>query len=73
MVEGGFKAFLRKGHPFGDTVDRPFVYDVLHDPDFPDPASLEELLGYIKQRNPKAPPKILTDAEYLWQRYQEVT
>jgi hypothetical protein len=36
MARQTFAEFLARELPFGDVVDRPFVYDALRDTDFPD-------------------------------------
>ena len=54
MAQNKFKAYLKKGQPFGDTVDLPFVDHAVTDQHLPDPKSWEELEGYIKRLNPDA-------------------
>ncbi|MCH9020352.1 MAG: hypothetical protein IIA73_08310 [Proteobacteria bacterium] len=71
MAQNKFKAYLKEGQPFGDVVDRPFVYDAVGDPDLPDPESWEELEGYIKRRNPEVPTDTLNAARHVWQMYDK--
>ena len=69
MTEHKFKAFLRDGEPFGDAVDKPFVYDALADPDLPDPDDYEELKRHLVDRDAK--PDVLNAAEHMWGLYQQ--
>ncbi len=71
MAQNKFKAYLKKGQPFGDTVDLPFVDHAVTDQHLPDPKSWEELEGYIKRCNPDAPTDTLNAARHVWQLYVE--
>jgi hypothetical protein len=71
MVQQTFAEFLAKGLPFGDVVDRPFVYDALRDPEFPNVASWQELETYVRRRNPDASPETVKAVQLLWQMYVE--
>ncbi len=71
MAQNRFKAFLKEGLPFGDTVDRPFVIDAVGDPSLPDPKSWEELEDYIKLTTPDVPTDTLNAARHIWNLYVE--
>lgn len=71
MGENKFKAYLKERQPFGDTLDKPFVYDMVNDPDLPDPDpdSWEVLETYIKQHSPDDSGEALKAAEHIWGLY----
>ena len=69
MAHNEFKAYLRKGQPFGDALDLPFVDDAVLDQRLPDPKSWEELEDYIKRHNIDAPADTLLAAKHVWQLY----
>ena len=71
MAQQTFKDFLSEGLPFGDVVDRPFVYDVLRDPEFPDAESWQQIESYVRRHRPDTPPEALKAAQCLWQLYVE--
>ena len=71
MAQNRFKAFLKEGLPFGDTVDRAFVIDAIRDPSLPDPKSWEELEAYIKLKNPEVSTDTLNAARHMWDVYVE--
>lgn len=69
MPQNKFKSYLKERQPFGDTLDRPFVYDMVGDPDLPDPSSYEELETYLDQRSPDNTGETLKAAKYIWNLY----
>jgi hypothetical protein len=69
MVRQTFAEFLARGLPFGDVVDRPFVYDALRDADFPDAQSWHEVESYMRGRDPNTAPETLKAVQLLWQLY----
>ena len=71
MAQQTFKDFLAEGLPFGDVVDRPFVYDALRDTDFPDAESWQEVESYMRRRDPDTAPETLKAVQLLWQLYVE--
>jgi len=70
VAENKFKSYLKRRQPFGGTLDRPFVVDMIGDSDLPDPETLEELKTYINQRSPDGT-GALEAAEYIWGLYDE--
>jgi hypothetical protein len=71
MARRTFAEFLASELPFGDVVDRPFVYDALRDTDFPDAKSWDEVEGYMRRRDRDTAPKTLKAVQLLWQLYVE--
>jgi hypothetical protein len=69
MARRTFADFLARGLPFGDVVDRPFVYDALRDADFPDAQSWDEVESYMRWRDPNTAPETLKAVQLLWQLY----
>lgn len=52
MARRTFADFLARELPFGDVVDRPFIYDALRDADFPDVESWDEVESYMSPDSP---------------------
>ena len=75
MSENKFKTYLKKGQPFGDIVDRPFVNDAVGDLNLPDPKSWDELEAYLKDRDLAEGDlkDVLKAAEYIWKLYVDDT
>jgi hypothetical protein len=71
MARRTFADFLARGLPFGEVVDRSFVYDALRDPDFPDAQSWDEVESYVRRRDHEAAPETLKAVQLLWQLYVE--
>jgi hypothetical protein len=71
MARQTFAEFLARGLPFGDVVDRSFVYDALRDTDFPDAESWDEVENYMRRRDPETAPETLKSVRLLWQLYVE--
>jgi hypothetical protein len=71
MARKTFADFLARGLPFGEMVDRPFVYDALRDADFPDVESWDEVESYMRRRDPDPAPETLRAVQLLWQLYLE--
>ena len=69
MARRTFAEFLARGLPFGDVVDRPFIYDALRDTDFPDAESWDEVESYMRRRDPDTAPETLKAVQLLWQLY----
>jgi hypothetical protein len=71
MARRTFAEFLASGLPFGDAVDRPFIYDALRDADFPDVEAWDEVESYMRRRDPNTAPETLKGVQLLWQLYVE--
>jgi hypothetical protein len=69
MARRTFADFLARGLPFGEVVDRTFVYDALRDADFPDAKSWDEVESYMRRRDPHTAPETLKAVQLLWQLY----
>jgi hypothetical protein len=69
MARRRFVDFLARGLPFGDAVNRAFVYDALRDTDFPDVESWDEVESYMRRRDPNTAPETLRAVQLLWQLY----
>jgi hypothetical protein len=65
MARQTFSEFLARGLPFGDVVDRPFIYDALRDTDFPDAESWDEVESYMSRRDPDTAPATLKAVQLL--------
>lgn len=66
-----FKAFL-DGRTFGDSLDKPYVYDMQRDKNLPDPENEAELIDYIESVAPDSNRDgAVSAAGSLWQLYEQ--
>ena len=67
MNQNRFKAFLKEGQPFGDSVDLPFVDSAVGEQSLPDPNSWEELDAYLEDHD--AEEDVIKAAKHIWGLY----